>query len=181
MRFLWRKFDVVAHLAPMRRYARTLTRHHEDAEDLVQTALLRAYDRRSSFKAGQDLRAWLMAILHNVYIDGWRSRSAEEDRITLWAEAMAAHAAPAQEHAAELGRIQRLFLDLPEEQRAAFHLVVIEGLSYDQAALVLEVPPGTVMSRLSRARASLRADEATPATRSTTTFRIVGGAHDPKR
>ena len=72
--------DVIAQLAPMRRYARTLTRDETQAEDLVHDALVRAYERRTTFRAGTNLRTWLLAILHNTFVDRWRQRDAELQR-----------------------------------------------------------------------------------------------------
>ncbi|WP_160000219.1 sigma-70 family RNA polymerase sigma factor [Roseomonas sp. 18066] len=186
MNFGWRQFDVVAHLVPMRRYARSLTRHAEDAEDLVQSALLRAYDRRGSFRAGEDLRTWLLVVLHSTFVDGWRRQAAERARIQAVSEAAPSHAEPAQDHALQLGQVWRAYQGLPDEQRAAFHLVALEGLSYQQAAAVLEVPIGTVMSRLARARDMLRRLDApaeaagrAPRGANPPSLRVVGGSHDP--
>ena len=69
--------DVIAQLAPLRRYARALTRDETQAEDLVHDALVRAYERRATFCAGANLRTWLLSILHNTFIDGRRQREAE--------------------------------------------------------------------------------------------------------
>ncbi|RKK01032.1 sigma-70 family RNA polymerase sigma factor [Pseudoroseomonas wenyumeiae] len=181
MSFGWRSFDVTAHLVPMGRYARALTRHAEDAEDLVHTALLRAYERRATFRRGENLRTWLFAILHNSFIDGWRRRNAENARIAAVGSLATPHAEPGQDHALHLREIFEAYLALPEPQRAAFHLVALEGLSYAEAAEILDVPAGTVMSRLSRAREMLRqmdAGEAPPARHPQ--LRVVGGSHDPQ-
>jgi RNA polymerase sigma-70 factor (ECF subfamily) len=151
--------DVMAQLAPLRRYARALIRDETQAEDLVHDALVRAYERRSTFRSGANLRNWLLSILHNTFIDAYRRRQAELRR-----EAEAAGLAdltfPAeQESRLHLQQISRAFLALPEEQRAVLHLVAIEGLAYQEAANALNIPIGTLMSRLSRARAALRASE----------------------
>jgi RNA polymerase sigma-70 factor (ECF subfamily) len=120
--------DVIAQLAPLRRYARALTRDETQAEDLVHDALVRAYERRTTFRAGANLRTWLLSILHNTFIDGRRQRGAELRR-----EAETIHlaeiTAPAdQESSVRLQQIGRAFLTLPDEQRAVLHLVAIEGL-----------------------------------------------------
>ncbi len=126
--------EILAELTPLRRYARSLTRDEAEAEDLVQEALLRAHERRASFRRGKGLRVWLMSILHNLFIDALRSRRARERR-----EAAAMEAAPlshpaSQESAVRLAQIREAFARLPEEQRSALHLVAIEGLSYAEAA-----------------------------------------------
>ena len=73
--------DVVGQLDSLRRYARSLTRSSIDAEDLVHDALVRAFEKRASFRAGHNMRVWLMSILHNVFIDGTRLRRAEVQRL----------------------------------------------------------------------------------------------------
>ena len=154
--------DVISELGLLRRYARSLTRDRDDAEDLVQDTLLRALERRASFRTGGNLRGWLLAILHNVFVDGRRSRTAARGR-EAEVVALTPQAAPAgQEEAVRLGQIRAAFFHLPEEQRAALHLVAIEELDYQAAADVLGVPIGTLMSRIGRARAALRALEAGP-------------------
>jgi RNA polymerase sigma-70 factor, ECF subfamily len=186
------RFDVVGQLAALRRYARSLTRDDVDAEDLVHDTLLRAYERRSTFKPGRNLRTWLMSILHNRFIDGTRGRRAEAVRIEAVSGLAEAQEPAGQDHAVRLAEVRRMFLSLPEEQRAALHLVAIEGFSYEEAALTLGIPVGTLMSRLGRARAALRAAEDVAAPPSPTLadgtlprggqkaarLRIVGGNDD---
>ncbi|WP_018388567.1 sigma-70 family RNA polymerase sigma factor [Ancylobacter sp. FA202] len=194
-------FDVPAQLGVMRRYARSLTRDDIEAEDLVHDALVRAYERRGSFDtdraapgkgardsaqkgAGQQgsvLRGWLLSVLHNVFIDRRRSRIAEARREADSVDLAETSAAPAQEHHLRLAQVRDAFMALPEEQRAALHLVAIEGLGYAEAAATLGIPPGTLMSRLSRARATLRAMEDGPAAETPNHLRIVGGTDEPSR
>ena len=167
-----------------------LTRDETQADDLVHDALVRAYEHRATFRAGANLRTWLLAILHNTFVDRWRQREAEwrrEAEISRLAETTA----PAeQESRIRLQQIGRAFLTLPDEQRAALHLVAIDGLPYNEAARALGIPIGTLMSRLGRARAALRALEANDAGSATPALpapperparpnlRVVGGAHD---
>src|SRR3982751_5007538 len=120
--------DVIGQLAPMRRYAHTLTRDETLAEDLVHDALVRAYERRATFRSGANLRTWLLAILHNTFVDRWRQREAEPSRLV---ETIA----PAdQESRVRFQQIAQAFQALPDEQRAVLHLVAIEGLPYNEAA-----------------------------------------------
>jgi RNA polymerase sigma-70 factor (ECF subfamily) len=176
------ELDVVGQLGALRRYARSLTRSDVDAEDLVQDALLRAYERRASFKAGRSLRAWLLSILHNAFIDGWRARQAEAARAAQAAELREPFLDPAQDHHLRLAQVRRAFMELPEEQRAALHLVAIEGLTFAEAAGALDIPVGTLMSRLARARASLREMEDGPKSgERPPRLRIVGGSDEPAR
>ncbi|MFD1704277.1 sigma-70 family RNA polymerase sigma factor [Methylopila henanensis] len=169
------RFDVIAQLPAMRRYALTLTRDPADAEDLVQDALVRAYAKRASYDDERELRPWLLAILHAVFIDGVRSRRAELLRIARAGETSDDHHAPAQDHVVRLAQIREQFASLPEEQRAALHLVAVEGLSYADAANVLGAPVGTLMSRLARAREALRRIEAAEPEKRPQHLRIVRG------
>jgi len=173
------RFDVVGLLPALRRYARALTRDEGEAEDLVQDALVRAYEGRAGFVPGRDLRRWLFSILHNAFVDQGRARSAEARRIAAVAEDADTVLPPAQDHHVRLAEVRRAFLALPEEQRAALHLVAVEGMSYAEAAAALDVPVGTVMSRLARARETLRRlDERPAGSGGPHHLRIVGGSDD---
>lgn len=175
--------DVISLLGPLRRYARSLTRDEGQAEDLVQDTLVRAYERRGTFQPGGNLRGWLLSILHNTFIDDRRRHAAETRRAQHLAVQTESSAPAAQESQVRLHQVQQAFLSLPEDQRAVLHLVAIEGLSYQEAAATLDIPIGTLMSRLGRARAALRAFEAGhdlhPASgKVRPNLRIVGGSRE---
>jgi RNA polymerase sigma-70 factor (ECF subfamily) len=179
-----KRLDVIGLIEPLRRYARALTRDASQAEDLVQDTLVRAYERHRTFRASGNLRAWLLSVLHNTFIDQRRRQNAELRHSEGMAE-LTLSAVPAdQESRVRLQQIQQAFLSLPDEQRSVLHLVTIEGLSYQEAATTLDIPLGTLMSRLGRARAALRAFEEgqsqdpSTAGRSRPALRIVGGSHD---
>ncbi len=156
----------------MRAYARALTRDPVAADDLVQEALLRAYERAATYRAEHALRSWLLAILHNLFIDSKRREGNEQRRNTRIGQLQEGLVAPAhQEHVVHLREIGARFEGLPEEHRAVLSLIGVQGLSYQEAATTLGVPVGTVMSRLHRARAALREPAAAEATR----LHIVGG------
>lgn len=123
-------YDVLANLAPMRRYARALIRDESAAEDLVHDALVRAYEKRSTFRLGGNLRSWLLSILHNTFIDGQRRQKAEERRVSETAESADSWLPAGQENAIRLQQIKQAFLGLPPEQRSVLHLVAIEGMKY---------------------------------------------------
>ena len=168
--------DVVAHLDGLRRYARALTRDDVAADDLVQEALLRAIERAGTFRAGGSLRAWLAGIVHNQFVSGRRRQAAEARRDETFVGIGLATQDPGDpDHAAQLVWVAERFHDLPEAQRTVLHLVAVEGLSYQEAAAALDVPIGTVMSRLSRARATRRAPGAASRT---PTLRVVRGDAD---
>jgi RNA polymerase sigma-70 factor (ECF subfamily) len=176
-----KRMDVIGLLGPLRCYARSLTRDETQAEDLVQDTLVRAYERHGSFRSGGNLRGWLLSILHNTFIDGRRRDTAEARRLEQAAAMIETAAPPAQESQVRFQQVQAVFLRLPDEQRAALHLVAIDGLSYQEAADALGIPVGTLMSRLGRARATLRGFEAgmhlaPPSEGHHPRLRIVGGS-----
>lgn len=172
-------FDVARLLPAVQRYARVLTRSGVEADDLAQEALLRAYEKRRSFDGSRPLLPWLLSIVHNLFIDRTRRRSTEA-RVHDTLSAMAALLPPAMEADTRL-RLQALlagFEALPDEQRAALHLVVIEGLSYQEAATTLDIPVGTLMSRLARARGALRALDSADPLPARPLLKLVRGEHD---
>ncbi|SAK93205.1 RNA polymerase sigma factor [Caballeronia ptereochthonis] len=147
--------DLLAHLPQLRRYARALTGDRAWADDLVQDATERALNRAKSFHAGTNLRAWLFTIMRNLYIDQLRGRRdiAVDDETAPWRQM----AAPRGEvDGLVLRDVQRALYCLPVEQREVMLLVCVEEMSYQEASVVLNVPTGTVMSRLSRAREHMR-------------------------
>jgi RNA polymerase sigma factor (sigma-70 family) len=173
--------NIVGLLSPLRRYARSLTRGDQGADDLVHDALLRAYEKRETYRAGGSLRTWLFSIVHSVFVDDWRRRESEarRDEKHVILPSMAGLGDP--ESRLRVKQVLDMFVTLPDEQRAALHLVAVEGLSYHEAADSLGVPIGTLMSRLARARAALRDRETgvdTPEQRRRTTLRVVGADND---
>ena len=146
--------QLVAVLPRLRRFARALSRNPHDADDLVQVAVERALLHLDQLRPGTRLDSWMFGIIRNAWIDETRSRR-RRDRV-IAPEELGEHVADA----ASETHIQRLSLAaalerLPEEQRLAVALVLVEGLSYKEAAAVLEVPIGTVTSRLARGREAL--------------------------
>lgn len=161
----------------MRRYARVLVRDKEDAEDLVHDALVRAYQRRATFRRSGSLSPWLLSILHNAFIDRIRSEGAAQRRVRAANLTAARSSEPEQEAAVRLAQLRAAFYSLPDEQRAALHLVAVEDLTYQEAAVALSVPVGTVMSRVSRARCALREIEDGALARGQR-LKVVGGRDD---
>lgn len=175
------RFNVIGQLATLRRYALSLARNPDDAEDLVHDALVRAYERQVTFRSGSSIRNWLLSIVHNTYIDRLRQKRSMERRNQAAAELAGDSAAPEQEHSVRLSQVRKAFLDLPEDQREALHLVAIEELSYQEAAGVLGIPVGTLMSRISRARARLREIEEVGPEARRNHLKLIGGKHDDER
>lgn len=140
----------------LRRYAWALLRDRSAADDLVQDTLLRALDRIGTVEPGGDLRAWLFTIMHNLNVSHWRRARVRADIAVDKADADMATPAP-QQASAEMRDVLHGLDMLPEEQRQILLLVAVEGMSYGDAARILGLPIGTVMSRLSRARDRLGA------------------------
>jgi len=140
----------------LRRYAGALTGDRAAADDLVQDTLERALSRFHLWRQGSNLRAWLFTIMHNIFVNQARSRARRYHESLETEPAAEAVRAPEPDWI-ELRDIANALSRLPHEQRAVVLLVGLEQFTYDEAARVLDIPIGTVMSRLSRARERLRA------------------------
>ena len=139
----------------LRRYARALAGERSAADDLVQDTLERALNKFHLWRRGSDLRAWLFTIMHNVFINQVRRRRVVPD-VPLNDEIMELPAHSAQADRLEIRDLDAALARLPDEQREVLLLVALEQLSYEETAKALGIPIGTVMLRLSRARARLR-------------------------
>jgi RNA polymerase sigma-70 factor, ECF subfamily len=141
----------------LRRYATSLLRNREEADDLVHDCLVRALDKLHTRRDDADVRAWLFAIMHNLFISQLRrkkSRPASEPLDETHESAMSLR--PEQESNLQFRDLVAALNRLPVEQRSVVLLVTVEDLSYAEAASVLGIPVGTVMSRLARGRERLR-------------------------
>jgi RNA polymerase sigma-70 factor, ECF subfamily len=148
--------EIEASVPALRRYARALTRDADRADDLVQDCLERAIRKRALWKPTGPLRAWLFRILLNLYRNQLRLTRRRGEHVPVDLLVVEPSVAPAQPGRIALAEMSRAIETLVAEQREALLLVVLEGLSYAEAADVLEIPMGTLMSRLGRARAALR-------------------------
>ncbi|MGO8919477.1 MAG: sigma-70 family RNA polymerase sigma factor [Stellaceae bacterium] len=140
----------------LRRYARSLTRDTTRADDLVQDCLCRAIRKRHLFEPDTDLRAWLFTLMHNQYVNNVRGAVREGINIPVEDVAPILSTAATQSASLDLRDLDRAMARLPVEQRHVLLLVGLEGFAYDDVAKILNVPVGTVRSRLSRAREALR-------------------------
>lgn len=152
--------EIVDLLPRLRRFARVLTRDASDADDLVQLTVERALVHRGQWRPGTRLDSWIFRIMKNAWIDEARARNRrgavlapEKDGSRIGSDG-----AGAMETRLQAQAVERAIARLPEDQRLAIALVLVEGLSYKEAAEVLEVPQGTLTSRLGRGRAALLAD-----------------------
>jgi len=148
--------EVERHIGPLRRYARALLRNRSDADDLVQDSLARALSRRYCYQPGTNLRAWLFTIMHNLHANQVRREVARPESLGVDDLAPRLAASGGQDDRIALRDLSRALAVLPAEQRQVLLLVGLEGLKYEEVAEALDIPVGTVMSRLSRAREALR-------------------------
>lgn len=149
--------ELLALLPRLRRFARSLARDAADADDLVQVAVERALKAREQWQEGTRLDAWIMRIVRNCWIDEVRSRTRRAQTFAPEEAGAAVGVAAHQdiERAAEMQDVDRAMNALPPEQREVIALVLVEGLAYKEAAAILEIPIGTLTSRLTRGRQAL--------------------------
>ncbi|OYX55172.1 MAG: RNA polymerase subunit sigma-70 [Comamonadaceae bacterium 32-67-11] len=149
--------ELISLLPRLRRFAYGLTGDGHQADDLVQAGCLKAIERWSQYQSGTSLASWLFRILQTTWLDEYRTR--QRQQTDSWDEGfdelIGDDGTTLLEARSEARAVRRLVAELPEDQRAVLMLVAVEGLSYKEAAEVLELPLGTVMSRLARARGRL--------------------------
>jgi RNA polymerase sigma-70 factor (ECF subfamily) len=147
--------ELAALLPRMRRFARSITFHREDADDLVQVAMERALGRSEQYAEGTRLDSWLFRIIKNAWIDEVRGRI-RRDRMFVPEEEGAHVGVDSSEAQQQRMAVQKAMSLLSEEHRLVIGLVLVDGLPYKEAAAVLEIPMGTLTSRLARAREALQ-------------------------
>jgi RNA polymerase sigma-70 factor (ECF subfamily) len=147
---------VEAEIPRMRRYARALTRDAIRADDLVQSCLTRAVAKQHLWQPGTDLRAWLFTILHNTHVNEVRRSAREGTKVTVEDAAPMLTTQGNAMASLELRDLEKALAKLAPEQRQVILLVGLEGMRYEEVAEILDIPIGTVRSRLSRGRDQLR-------------------------
>jgi RNA polymerase sigma-70 factor (ECF subfamily) len=140
----------------LRRYARALTRDAVRADDLVQDCLTRAITKQHLWQPGTNLRAWLFTLMHNQHVNDIRHGLREGISVAIEDVAFDLTVASNATASLQLRDLERAVAKLPDEQRQVVLLIGLEGMRYDEVATILDVPIGTVRSRLSRAREMLR-------------------------
>jgi RNA polymerase sigma-70 factor, ECF subfamily len=148
--------QLIAMLPRLRRFARGLTGSAVEADDLVQAACERALARRHQFQEGTRFDSWMFRIVQTIWIDQIRARDVrKEDGELISGRHGTDEPVRRAEARLSLAEVRRAVERLPSDQRSALLLVTVDGLSYREAATVVGVPVGTIMSRLARARAAL--------------------------
>lgn len=152
------KVEMVALVPRLRRFAFSISGSRDEGEDLVQAACIKALDRLDQYQPGTRLDSWMFRIVQTTWIDRVRSRNRRgevADPDVLARVSDQGRGARTAENRLTLARVRQAMGTLPEDQRVVLTLVAIEGYSYKAAAEALEIPVGTVMSRLARARSKL--------------------------
>ena len=147
--------DVLALLPRLRRFAAGLAGHSGDGDDLCQMTIERALLNRSKWQVGTRLDSWMYRIMRNLWIDEARVRARRAQTFVTEDAGLSVGGEGAQEAAVELGHVDRAMRQLPEEQREAVLLVMVEGYAYREAAEIVGCPVGTLNSRLVRGRDAL--------------------------
>jgi RNA polymerase sigma-70 factor (ECF subfamily) len=149
--------NIEAQIPALKRYARSLTRDMDEADDIVQICLERAIRRFELFQHGTNLRSWLFTIMHNEFISGIRRRNRRGTSVPLdeWHDELSVTGR--QEDAIHMRDLTRAFKSLPGRDREILYMVGVEGRSYENTAAMLNLRTGTVKSRLFRAHEKLRA------------------------
>jgi RNA polymerase sigma-70 factor (ECF subfamily) len=151
--------ELLGLLPRLRRFARALAHDAADADDLCQVALERALKARDRFEPGTRLDSWMYRIMRNCWIDEVRTNKRRSETFAPEEAGIAVGDDGDRqiEMRAELASVERAMATLPDEQREAIALVLVEGLAYREAAEILDVPMGTLTSRLVRGRQALMA------------------------
>jgi len=152
--------DLLALLPRLRRFAMSLSRNPADGDDLCQAALERALRSRSQWQEGTRLDSWMYRIMRNLWIDEVRARTRRDQTFAPEEQGMNVgdDGDRRVELAVQLNDVDRAMAKLPPEQREAIALVLVEGFAYKEAAEILDIPMGTLTSRLVRGRAALMAE-----------------------
>jgi RNA polymerase sigma-70 factor, ECF subfamily len=147
---------LASHIGPLQRYAKSLTRDQSRADDLLQDCLMRALEKEHLWEPGTDLRAWLFTIMHNQNVNSIRRLVREGLAVPVEEVSGSLPHGPTVEASLELSDAAEAIAGLPRDQREVMVLACRDGQGYDEMAKTLDVPIGTVRSRLSRGRARLR-------------------------
>lgn len=152
-----RQKAILAEIPRLRRYARSLMRDLDRADDLVQDCLERAFARMANWQTGDNPRRWLFTIMHNIFIDTVRKDRRRGEVVPLSDMDSGQTRVPAEQHDKLVARdVLDALQQIDPDRRAALTLVAVEGFSYTEAAEILDVPAGTLMSRIARGRSELR-------------------------
>jgi len=140
----------------LRRYALLLTSDPQSADDLVQDCLERILKSKDKYDPTRSLRSWAFGIMHNLHVDNWRKNKTKPTLVSIDGELVDQFKSSGENFQPELADTIAAFGQLSVEHREVLVLVAIEGMSYREASECIGIPPGTIMSRLARARGALK-------------------------
>jgi RNA polymerase sigma-70 factor (ECF subfamily) len=147
--------DLVKEMPKLHRFANRLCRNRDEAEDLLQATLLRALEKKDQFDEGTNLFGWTSKIMYNQFVSTYRRRVKFESQYDPEDYISRQYVEPSQETEMQLKRVKEAMQELSDEHRTILIMICVNGIKYQQAAKILELPVGTVRSRLSRARERL--------------------------
>jgi len=146
----------------LRKFALKLTKNQHDADDLLQTTVLRAIEKAHMFNQGTNLFSWSSKIMFNIFVSGYRRRTKFDTQYDPENYIANMSVEPEQEKKLELSQVRHAMKQLSAEHREILLLVCIQGMKYNEVSEVLQLPVGTVRSRLSRARERLQGELESP-------------------
>lgn len=147
---------LIAENARLHKFALRLTKNMADADDLLQSTCLRALEKANLFEEGTNLFSWTSKIMFNIFVSGYRRRVKFENQFDPEIHLERQSVAPTQEIEAELSNVKRAMMRLTANHRKILILICVQGRRYEEVSEILQIPVGTVRSRLSRARDSLQ-------------------------
>ena len=153
---MFKQEELVHEMGNLRKFALRLTRNVTEAEDLVQSTLLRAIEKNDYFQEGTNLFSWTSKIMFNLFVTGYRRKKKFESQYDPEPHIMNTSVDAPQEMSTDLVLVRQAMKELSKEHREMLVLVCIKGMRYEEVAEHLEIPVGTVRSRLSRARRHLQ-------------------------
>jgi len=148
--------ELIEELPGLKRFAHKLSSSEADADDLLQTTVVKALEKKDQFQEGTDLFKWGSKIMYNTFVSGYRRKAKFETQYDPEPYIEKQSVAPVQEEAAQLRQVGEAMSLLAEEHREVLVLVCVKGMKYREVADALDIPVGTVRSRLSRAREQLQ-------------------------
>lgn len=155
---MFQNAEIVSHMDNLRKFAMRLTRNASDAEDLLQSTILRAIEKKHLFKEGTNLYSWASKIMFNLFASAYRRKTKFETQYDPENYIQNQKVDAQQETEMELKNVTKAMDTLSEDHKDILVMVCIKGMQYAEVAKILDIPVGTVRSRLFRARESLQAE-----------------------
>jgi RNA polymerase sigma-70 factor (ECF subfamily) len=154
---------LIAETVKLQKFSMKLTKNKSNADDLLQSTCLRALEKAHLFEDGSNLFSWTSKIMYNLFVTEYRRKVKFETQYDPESFLQKISTAPPQENNAELAKVKRAIMKLSRSKREIIMMVCVKGLRYEEVSEILQIPVGTVRSRLSRAREQLQMIMAAPA------------------